>query len=443
MTAGAGANGDRAAPTGNGGREPGGERLLDVEHLEVSFFARRGTVQAVRDVSFTIDRSEVLGLVGESGSGKSVTAQAVLGLVELPGVVTGGDVRWKGRSLLRGRQAGATMNRVRGNEIAVVFQDPMTSLNPVFSIGSQLTEVTRRHLGLTRAQADERALELLDLVGIANPRQRLSQFPGELSGGMRQRVLIAMALSCEPELLIADEPTTALDVTIQAQILELIMDLQSRLRMAVLLITHDLGVVAGTCDRVAVMYAGRLAETAPAAQLFAEPAHPYTAGLLRSTPRLDRAQARMVAIDGSPPDMVRPPAGCPFRPPLHPRHRALRDRPARPGPRGSARCHPAGGGPGPRGHGRAAGGVLASPGRPAGGERRWLTTAGLRPGRPPGRARTPAPPPRRLPTPGRPEAWPQARCWRWTISTSSSRSGGGGCSTGSAGAARWSTPSAG
>ena len=292
----------------------GGDTLLEVDHLEVSFFTRRGTVQAVRDVSFGIDRSEVLGLVGESGSGKSVTAQAILGLTELPGRVTGGDIRWKGESLLRGRRAGRLLDRVRGRDVAVIFQDPMTSLNPVFSIGSQMTEVTRRHLDLSRAEAAERALELLDMVGIANPRRRLDQFPSELSGGMRQRVLIAMALSCEPDLLIADEPTTALDVTIQAQILELIMELQSRLRMAVLLITHDLGVVAGTCDRVAVMYAGRLAEMARAADLFVDPAHPYSAGLLRSTPRVDHEQARMVPIEGSPPDMVRPPAGCPFAP---------------------------------------------------------------------------------------------------------------------------------
>ncbi len=290
------------------------ERLLDIENLHVKFFTRRGVIQAVRDVSFSVDRSEVLGLVGESGSGKSVTAQAILGLTELPGRVTGGDIRWKGESLLRGRGAAARLDRARGNDIAMVFQDPMTSLNPVFSIGSQLTEVTRRHLGFTRAQATERAVELLDTVGLSNPRQRLQQFPGELSGGMRPRVLIAMALSCEPELLIADEPTTALDVTIQAQILELIMDLQQRLRMAVLLITHDLGVVAGTCDRVAVMYAGRLAEMASADDVFATPAHPYSAGLLRSTPRVDETEARLVAIDGSPPDMARPPAGCPFAP---------------------------------------------------------------------------------------------------------------------------------
>lgn len=298
---------------GSGDQDPESyEHLLDVTGLEVKFFTRRGTVQAVRGVDLQVDAGEVVGLVGESGSGKSVTSQAIMGLTELPGRITGGDVRWKGRSLIDGRGAKAELKRVRGNEVSMVFQDPMTSLNPVFSIGSQMTEVTRRHLGFSRTQAEERAAELLDLVGIASPRQRLKQYPSEFSGGMRQRVLIAMALSCEPELLIADEPTTALDVTIQAQILELLADLQSRLGLAVLLITHDLGVVAGMCDRVAVMYAGRLAEVASADDLYADPAHPYSVGLIRSTPRVDELQRRLVSIEGAPPDLARPPAGCPF-----------------------------------------------------------------------------------------------------------------------------------
>ncbi|HEX6418600.1 MAG TPA: ABC transporter ATP-binding protein [Acidimicrobiales bacterium] len=288
----------------------GGETLLEVENLEVRFFTRRGQVQAVRDVSFGIARGETLGLVGESGSGKSVTAQALLGLVELPGRITGGDVRWKGRSLVH--DAGPTLASVRGHEIAMVFQDPMTSLNPLFTVGGQIAETLRRHLGMSRKAAQARAVELLDLVGIASPAQRARQHPHEMSGGMRQRVLIAMALACEPELLIADEPTTALDVTIQAQILDLIADLQQRLGLAVLLITHDLGVVAGLCDRVAVMYAGRLVEVAAADGLYARPTHPYTAGLLRSTPRLDVTTERLVSIDGAPPDLVRPPAGCPY-----------------------------------------------------------------------------------------------------------------------------------
>jgi len=288
--------------------------LLEVEDLEVQFFTRRGTARAVRGVSLHVDRGETLGLVGESGSGKSVTVGAVMGLTELPGKITGGDVRWKGQSLLHGRGAPALLRRVRGKELAMVFQDPMTSLNPLFTVGTQLGEVLRRHLGMSRKQAAERAVELIDLVGISNPSRRVEQYPHEFSGGMRQRVLIAMALACEPELLIADEPTTALDVTIQAQILELIASLRERLGLAVLLITHDLGVVAGLCDRVSVMYGGKLVESAPADDLFARPAHPYSRGLLRSTPRMDVVLPRLVAIDGAPPDLMRPPTGCPFAP---------------------------------------------------------------------------------------------------------------------------------
>jgi peptide/nickel transport system ATP-binding protein len=284
--------------------------LLDVENLRVDFFTRRGVVQAVRGVTFHLARGETLGIVGESGSGKSVMAQTLLGLIELPGQITGGDVKWKGQSLVH--DAEETLARVRGKEIAMVFQDPMTSLNPLFTVGTQITEVCRRHLDCTKKQAHERAVELLDLVGIANPSQRVKQYPHEMSGGMRQRVLIAMALACEPELLVADEPTTALDVTIQAQILELVAELQERLGLSVLLITHDLGVVAGLCDRVAVMYAGKMVETASADELFADPAHPYSAGLLNSTPRLDVVMPRLVSIDGSPPDLVDPPIGCPF-----------------------------------------------------------------------------------------------------------------------------------
>jgi peptide/nickel transport system ATP-binding protein len=286
--------------------------VLEVEHLQVDFHTRRGRVQAIRDVSFTIGRGETLGLVGESGSGKSVTAQALLGMIELPGQIVGGDVRWKGESLVRGPNVAATIERVRGREIAMVFQDPMTSLDPVFTIGSQMTEVIRRHRKLDRKAARARAIELLDMVGISNPAQRVKQYPFEMSGGMRQRVLIAMALACEPELLVADEPTTALDVTIQAQILDLLADLQRRLGVAVLLITHDLGVVAGVCDRVAVMYAGKIVEDASAADLYSHPAHPYSVGLLRSTPRVDVVLDRLVAIEGAPPDLRRAPVGCAF-----------------------------------------------------------------------------------------------------------------------------------
>jgi oligopeptide/dipeptide ABC transporter ATP-binding protein len=290
------------------------DHLLEVEDLSVSFFTRRGTVNAVRGVSFHVDKGETLGLVGESGSGKSVTSQSVLGMTELPGRITGGDIRWKGTSLIAGKKGAKYAESVRGKEIAVVFQDPMTSLNPLFTVGMQITEVLRYHLHMSKRDAMERAVDLLDLVGISFPRQRVKQYPHEFSGGMRQRVMIAIALACEPELLIADEPTTALDVTIQAQILELLSDLQSRLGLAVILITHDLGVVAGLCHRVQVMYGGRLVEDGPAKELFHEPSHPYTAGLLRSTPRLDVVMPRLTAIEGAPPDMLRPPQGCAFHP---------------------------------------------------------------------------------------------------------------------------------
>ena len=296
------------APTGEGAR------LLEVEHLEVEFLTRRGRVQAVRDVSFHVDRGETLGLVGESGSGKSVTSQAILGLTELPGRIAGGEIRWKGRSLLHGHDAARYARSIRGKELAVVFQDPMTSLNPLFTVGTQLSEVLRHHMGMSKAQAAERAVELLDMVGISFPRQRVKQYPHEFSGGMRQRVIIAMALACEPELIIADEPTTALDVTIQAQILELMAELQQRLGLAVLLITHDLGVVAGLCHRVQVMYGGKLVETGAARDVFADPGHPYSAGLLQSTPRLDVVLPRLTAIEGAPPDLRSPPPGCPFHP---------------------------------------------------------------------------------------------------------------------------------
>jgi peptide/nickel transport system ATP-binding protein len=289
-----------------------GPPLLDVDNLEVGFFTRRGLVQAVRGVSFHINQGETLGLVGESGSGKSVTAQALMGLTELPGQITGGDVRWKGESLVRGPKAAEVEKRVKGREISMIFQDPMTSLNPVFKVGRQIGEVLTRHKGLSKRDAKIRAVELLDLVGISFPRRRVEQYPHEMSGGMRQRVMIAISLASEPQLLIADEPTTALDVTIQAQILDLIADLQQRLQVAVLIITHDLGVVAGLCDRVAVMYGGKLVETGPAADIFALPGHPYTRGLLGSTPRLDVVLPRLVSIDGSPPSLLTPPIGCPF-----------------------------------------------------------------------------------------------------------------------------------
>ena len=285
--------------------------LLEVEGLVVHFTTRGGTVQGVRGVDLTVHTGETLGLVGESGSGKSVTVQAVLGLITPPGEITAGRIRWKGASI-SGVEGRDLLGRVRGREIAMIFQDPMTSLNPLFSIGTQITEVLRHHLGMDKRQALRRAVELLEMVDIGAPERRLRQHPHELSGGMRQRAMIAMALACEPQLLIADEPTTALDVTIQAQILELLAELQRRLRLSVIMITHDLGVIAQVCHRVAVMYAGKIVEVAPAEDLFERPVHPYTQGLLRATPRPDEIAERMVSIDGTPPDLIAPPAGCAF-----------------------------------------------------------------------------------------------------------------------------------
>jgi peptide/nickel transport system ATP-binding protein len=287
--------------------------LLEIENLKVHFTTRSGTVQGARGVTLQVAYGETLGLVGESGSGKSVTAQAVMGLITTPGEIVGGEIRWKGRSLL-GAAGRGYLHQVRGKEISMIFQDPMTSLNPVFTIGTQITEVLTHHLGMTKQQARHRAIELLDLVEIPAPSSRLKQYPHEFSGGMRQRVMIAMALACEPELLIADEPTTALDVTIQAQILELIADLQERLNLSVIMITHDLGVIAHLCHRVAVMYAGKIVEVAQADDLFEHPAHPYTQGLLRATPRPDEVTERMIAIDGVPPNLISPPTGCAFVP---------------------------------------------------------------------------------------------------------------------------------
>jgi oligopeptide/dipeptide ABC transporter ATP-binding protein len=287
------------------------ETLLDVCDLVVHFHTRGGTVQAVRGLDLDVRRGETVGIVGESGSGKSVTAQAVMGLVHVPGIIAGGDIRWKGGSLLN-RAGRAYARRIRGKELAIVFQDPMTSLDPLFTVGGQIGEVLRHHLGITGAAARARTIELLRLVGITAPERRIDQYPHELSGGMRQRVMIAMALACEPELLIADEPTTALDVTIQSQILDLLASLREKLGLAIVLITHDLGVVARLCDRVVVMYGGRIVEEGRAADLFERPLHPYTAGLIRSTPRLADRRERLQSIDGAPPNLLTLPAGCAF-----------------------------------------------------------------------------------------------------------------------------------
>ncbi|WP_150272450.1 ABC transporter ATP-binding protein [Paenibacillus tepidiphilus] len=287
------------------------QRLLTVQDLKVSFAAREGENQAVRGVSFHIDAGETLGIVGESGSGKSVTAKAIMSLIAPPGRITSGEIRFNGQSLngLSERE----WRKLRGNRIAMVFQDPMTSLNPVKTIGQQLTEVIRRHRGLKKDAAYAEAAELLRQVGIRDAEQRLKQYPHEFSGGMRQRVMIAMALSCKPELLIADEPTTALDATIQAQILDLFKELKGNTQTAVALITHDLGVVAQVCTRVVVMYGGLIMEEGTVEDIFYRPQHPYTTGLLRSLPkRGGGSRERLVPIEGTPPDLLNPPPGCPF-----------------------------------------------------------------------------------------------------------------------------------
>ncbi|MEX2145411.1 MAG: ABC transporter ATP-binding protein [Candidatus Rokuibacteriota bacterium] len=289
-------------------------RLLDVQNLQTQFSTRGGVVRAVDDVSWDVDEGETVALVGESGCGKSVSALSIMRLVAPPaGRIVGGRVLFQGRDLLAlGEEE---MRHVRGREIAMIFQEPMTSLNPVLTIGRQLTEGSEIHMGATPAQARQRAIELLTLVGIPDPERRLPQYPHQFSGGMRQRMMIAMALVCNPKLILADEPTTALDVTIQAQILELLRDLSRRLGVAMLIITHNLGVVARYADRVNVMYAGKIIERATARELYGTPRHPYTLGLLRSVPRLDEPRrARLDPIEGQPPDLSRLPPGCAFTP---------------------------------------------------------------------------------------------------------------------------------
>jgi len=287
--------------------------LLRVEGLTVSFRTRDGVVRAIEDVTFDVQAGQVLGIVGESGSGKSVTALSLLRLIPSDiAKISAGQVWFGGRDLTRISEA--ELRKVRGREIGMIFQEPMTSLNPIATIGSQLREPLRLHLGMGTSAATSRSEELLNLVGIAQPRQRLSQYPHELSGGMRQRVMIAMALACEPKLLIADEPTTALDVTTQAQILNLLRSLQSRLGLSILMITHDLGVIAEFADQVQVMYAGRTVEQSPVAELFLRPAHPYTSGLLRTVADLEIDCARLSSIDGVVPSSHDLPPGCAFAP---------------------------------------------------------------------------------------------------------------------------------
>jgi len=286
--------------------------LLDVRHLTTRFSTRQGEVCSVDDVSLTIDEGEAVSLVGESGCGKSVTALSILRLVASPGRIVCGQVFFAGRDLL-GLTA-SEMREVRGNDIAMIFQDPMTSLNPVMTVGAQIAEAIRRHRRVSRREAAAQAIEGLREVAIPSPEMRARQYPHEMSGGMRQRVMIAMALACDPRLLIADEPTTALDVTVQAQILALIDELKAETGTAVVLITHDLGVVADHADDVVVMYAGRVADQARAASLFARPEHPYTVGLLGAAPSLEGGAARLASIEGTVPDLRKPPPGCRFAP---------------------------------------------------------------------------------------------------------------------------------
>ena len=288
--------------------------LLDVRNLSTQFLTQGGIVRAVDDVSWDVKEGETVALVGESGCGKSVSALSIMRLVSQPaGQIVGGKVTFKGRDLLTLSED--EMRRVRGREIAMIFQEPMTSLNPVLSVGRQLTEGVEIHLGKTPEQARVRAGELLAMVGIPDPERRLPQYPHQFSGGMRQRMMIAMALACEPSLVLADEPTTALDVTIQAQILELMKDLSRRLGVAMLMITHNLGIVARYADRVNVMYAGKIIERGTAREIYANPRHPYTLGLLRSVPRLDEPRRnRLAPIEGQPPDLTRLPPGCSFGP---------------------------------------------------------------------------------------------------------------------------------
>ncbi|MDF2669559.1 MAG: peptide transporter ATP-binding protein [Paenibacillus sp.] len=288
------------------------EKILDVQDLRVSFRVHGGEVQAVRGVSFHVNKGEAVGIVGESGCGKSVTAQTIMRLIPSPpSMIKGGTIGFMGQDLLKKTEK--QMQSIRGKEIGMIFQDPMTSLNPTLTVGKQISEGLTKHQNLSAHAAKLKAVEMLSLVGIPNPEDRVKQYPHEFSGGMRQRVMIAIALACNPSLLIADEPTTALDVTIQAQILRLMKSLQQDLGTSIILITHDLGVVAEMCDRVIVMYAGKVVESGTKMEIFKNPKHPYTKGLLRSIPRLDQKKEEpLIPILGTPPDLIKPPTGCAF-----------------------------------------------------------------------------------------------------------------------------------
>ena len=288
-------------------------RLLEVSNLTTNFHIGVGCVQAVRNVSFHLDAGESLGIVGESGSGKSVTMMSIMGLLPEYADITADSIRFDGREMLE--MSAGEFQKIRGNEIGMIFQDPMTSLNPLYKVEDQLTEPLRIHRGLNRREARAAALELLKKVDIPNPEARLKQYPHEFSGGMRQRVMIAMAIACQPKLVIADEPTTALDVTIQAQVLDLLNNLKNESNASIIMITHDLGVIASMCSRILVMYGGQICEQGTVREIFYEPRHPYTWGLLRSIPKLtERKDEKLIPINGTPPDMLKPPKGCPFAP---------------------------------------------------------------------------------------------------------------------------------
>lgn len=286
--------------------------LLEVKDLHTSFYTPAGEVKAVNGVSFYLDHGKVLGIVGESGSGKSVTAYSIMQILEKTGKIVSGSIKYEGKELVGAGEK--VMKTIRGNKISIIFQDPMTSLNPTYTIGHQLMEAIMLHTPRNKKQAEERAVEMLRLVNINEPEKRMKQYPFEFSGGMRQRIMIAMALACEPDILIADEPTTALDVTIQAQILELMQSLQKELGMAIIMITHDLGVVAQMCDEVIVMYAGSICEQGTADEIFYNPKHEYTKGLMRSIPTVDNDDEKLEPISGTPIDLLNMPEGCPFAP---------------------------------------------------------------------------------------------------------------------------------
>ena len=286
--------------------------ILEVNDLHTSFFTDAGEVCAVNGISFNLEPGKTLGIVGESGSGKSVTAYSIMQILASTGKITGGEVKYKGEDITKWNKK--QMQSFRGSKCSIIFQDPMTSLNPVYTVGKQLTEAIRLHTNKTKKEAKERAIEMLKLVGVNEPESRVKQYPHELSGGMRQRVMIAMALACEPDILIADEPTTALDVTIQAQILELMQELQKKLGMAIIMVTHDLGVIASMCDEILVMYGGRVCERGSADDIFYRPAHEYTKGLLRSIPKADNMNERLIPIGGTPINLLNMPKGCAFCP---------------------------------------------------------------------------------------------------------------------------------